>query len=197
MPSPRTTTFENVYTAGGREARVTAIAARLELPVEAEVVFLCPVIDEVAPSAIGGRLIGAGLQGWLRRLDEDGKVRRKTLDDVSFLSPCRAVFCSDEDLGDDAALVTRLRDVVPIVVVTHGAAGADLFVDGRTHHVSACPADEVDPTGAGDVFATAFLIALAQGQDPLAAARHGAACAAVVVEGVGPSALTRLARRLE
>jgi sugar/nucleoside kinase (ribokinase family) len=125
-------------------------------------------------------------------------VLRKPLSDVSFLAPCRAVFCSEEDLGEDADRLTlALVGTVPIVVVTRGAAGASVIVDGKTHHVPAAPAREVDPTGAGDVFAAAFLIALAQGKDPLAAARHGAACAAVVVEGVGPSALTRLVHRLE
>jgi sugar/nucleoside kinase (ribokinase family) len=54
------------------------------------------------------------------------------------------------------------------------------------------PAAEVDPTGAGDVFATAFLVSLARGDDLAAAGAFGAAAASIVVEGVGPAALSRL-----
>ena len=50
----------------------------------------------------------------------------------------------------------------------------------------------MDPTGAGDVFAAAFLLALARGDDPVDAARLGAAAASIVVEGRGGDALPRL-----
>lgn len=199
LAAERTTTFENLYEGGVRRARVDAVARRLEHPARADVVFACPVVDEVAPEIVTGDLVGAGLQGWMRRIDAAGVVHRRPLEHVSFLASCRAVFCSDEDLGEDAARLTlALVKVVPIVVVTQGAAGAQVIVDGRSHHVPAVPVhDVVDPTGAGDVFAAAFLIALAGGADPLAAARHGAACASVVIQGPGPSALTRLPDRLK
>ena len=63
---------------------------------------------------------------------------------------------------------------------------------GRTRRVGAYPTREVDPTGAGDVFAAAMLLALSRGADPVDAARHGAAAASVVVEGVGGEALPRV-----
>jgi hypothetical protein len=195
LAAAHTTTFEHVYDAhGNRHAAVRAIAARLERPIaDADVVFCCPVIDEVAPAAIAGSLVGAGLQGWLRRLDGDGTVRPKPFDDVERFAPCRAVFASDEDFGDDAArLVAMLREVVPIVVVTHGVADAEIYAEGRKLHVPAYPALTVDATGAGDVFATAFLLALARGSDLAAAGAYAACAASIVVEGVGPSALSRL-----
>jgi sugar/nucleoside kinase (ribokinase family) len=43
----------------------------------------------------------------------------------------------------------------------------------------------VDPTGAGDAFAAAYLIALDEGADPWQAARFAAAAASFVVEAVG------------
>ncbi len=46
-----------------------------------------------------------------------------------------------------------------------------------------------DDLGAGDVFAAAFFIALAQGRAPLEAARYGNAAAAVRIAGVGPGAV--------
>ena len=51
------------------------------------------------------------------------------------------------------------------------------------------PRQEVDPTGAGDVFAPAFLIRYHGEQDPAAAAAFAACAASCVVEGTGRSAL--------
>jgi sugar/nucleoside kinase (ribokinase family) len=48
-------------------------------------------------------------------------------------------------------------------------------------------ADPVDTTGAGDVFATAFILALGEGE--ATAARLAAAYAAAKVEVVGPAPL--------
>ena len=108
------------------------------------------------------------------------------------------MFVSVEDLGDDAARVLpELRAVVPIVVVTDGARGATIHTPRGAQHIGVHPADEVDPTGAGDVFATAFLIALARGEDVEAAGAFGAAAASIVVEAVGPAALSRLGETAE
>jgi sugar/nucleoside kinase (ribokinase family) len=47
----------------------------------------------------------------------------------------------------------------------------------------------VDPTGAGDTFATAFLIRLHETGDVAEAARFGGAAASVSVGGVGAAAM--------
>ncbi|HEY2542987.1 MAG TPA: PfkB family carbohydrate kinase [Gaiellaceae bacterium] len=59
---------------------------------------------------------------------------------------------------------------VPEVIVTHGARGAT--VNGVL--VEAEPVDR-DPTGAGDMFGAAYVVARSQGADPVAAARSAAA----------------------
>jgi sugar/nucleoside kinase (ribokinase family) len=71
------------------------------------------------------------------------------------------------------------------LVVTDGAAGADLIVGGAVERVPAHPAREVDPTGAGDVFAAAFLSALADGADDRAAVDFAHRAAAYSVEREG------------
>lgn len=192
VPAARTTTFENVYDAAGRRrARVTATAAHLGRPdVDADLVFVCPVVDEVDP--IPGAAVG--LQGWLRAVDDGGLARPRPLGDAARFAGCRAAFVSEEDLAadDEPRAVAALRAHVPLVVVTRGAAGADIHHGDGVHHVPAAPADVVDPTGAGDVFATAFLIALRRGETITTAGTYAARAAAVVIAGVGPSALSRL-----
>jgi sugar/nucleoside kinase (ribokinase family) len=69
----------------------------------------------------------------------------------------------------------------PGVVVTLGAGGARV---GGTH-LPAFPATAVDPTGAGDAFAGALAVALAEGASLADAARFGAAAGACAVEALG------------
>jgi ribokinase len=66
------------------------------------------------------------------------------------------------------------------VVVTRGAAGADLLRPGMpTHHQPAFPVEPLDTTGAGDAFTGALAWALAGGRDLEAAVQAAAACAAL------------------
>jgi sugar/nucleoside kinase (ribokinase family) len=51
--------------------------------------------------------------------------------------------------------------------------------------VHAPPAEEVDPTGAGDTFAAAFVTALRAGAEPVAATRAACAVAARSVSVLG------------
>ena len=69
----------------------------------------------------------------------------------------------------------------PDVVVTLGAGGVQ--VGGA--HLPAFPATAVDPTGAGDAFAGALAVALAEGASLADAARFGAAAGACAVEALG------------
>src|SRR5262249_26272362 len=142
-------------------------------------------------------VVGAGLQGWLRSVRADGVVEPAQAPELSFLAGCKAVFCSDEDLGDARRPLTALvRRLAEIAVVTEGARGALLYIGDSAHRVHACPAREVDPTGAGDTFAACFLLELARGRKPLDAAMLAAVAASIAVEGRGPSPLSSLSSRL-
>jgi 1D-myo-inositol 3-kinase len=193
--SPCTSTFENRYHEGRREERLLARAEPLgECEVAADVVLACPVIGEVDLRHLraSARVLGAGLQGWLRQTDAQGRIVPARLADVSPFARCQAVFLSEHDVepGDD--LIARLVARCEVVVVTRGSEGARLFVRGVPHHIPALPTHEVDPTGAGDVFAAAFLLALAHGRDPLEAAIEGTCAASVAIEAPGPTSLQRL-----
>jgi len=77
----------------------------------------------------------------------------------------------------------RALDVAEIVV-TLGSQGA-LVLDRRgLEHVPARPVDaDVDPTGAGDAFGAAYLVARAEGSGPVGAARRASSLAADVISG--------------
>jgi ribokinase len=74
-----------------------------------------------------------------------------------------------------------------IVVIKLGARGQYLYhTDSkRRWHMPAYPAKVKDVTGAGDAYCGGFLVGLAQTDDPVEAALHGAVSASIVVEGTG------------
>jgi sugar/nucleoside kinase (ribokinase family) len=85
-------------------------------------------------------------------------------------------------------------------VVTHGPRGATVYHGGEVRHLPTRPAHEVDPTGAGDVFAAAFLVRLHEillergVEDPWEAAHFANVVASFSVEGIGYSAIPQRAQ---
>ena len=77
------------------------------------------------------------------------------------------------------------------LVVTHGAAGAEAIGKGERHSAAAPPADVVDTTGAGDVFAAGLIDGLVRGEtmpDALAEAAAWGAYAVTCPTSIPPPA---------
>jgi sugar/nucleoside kinase (ribokinase family) len=72
---------------------------------------------------------------------------------------------------------------VPEVVVTLGAQGALVFAGGRSERVAVDAVAGVDPTGAGDSFAAAYLAARSSGDAPVGAARRACSAVAALLQG--------------
>lgn len=129
----------------------------------------------------------------MREVGPDGAVAHHPLElGADALARVGAAVIGEDEVRGDAELVARLAAAVPVVAFTHGARGCEVIVRRRTWRVGVHPAREVDPTGAGDVFAAAFFLALARGEDPLQAARLGAAAGSIAVEARGGGALGRV-----
>ncbi|MEA2640564.1 MAG: hypothetical protein QOF51_1958 [Chloroflexota bacterium] len=110
-----------------------------------------------------------------------------------------AAVLSIEDVGGDEALIEEAAHNAPLLVVTRGASGCTLYTHDAREDVRACPARAVDTVGAGDVFATALFVRLAETSDAAEAARFAACAAALAVERPGwesiPDRAQVLARR--
>ena len=126
-------------------------------------------------------------QGWLRALNDEGDVEPVAWESPhDVLNLQQAVFLSAEDVRGQEEELTEWVQRVPLAVVTAGASGALLYVNGDRFEVKPRPArEEVDETGAGDVFATTFLIYYHRDGDPWAAAEAAACAASLSVEGEG------------
>src|SRR5581483_2201595 len=94
---------------------------------------------------------------------------------------------SEHELHTCDALFASAHAFGACVAVTGGSAPTTLHVGGEVLKV---PAVHVrDELGAGDVFAAAFFVALADGREPLVAAAFASAAAAVRISGQGPASI--------
>lgn len=199
--SPVTTVFENHYHGGQRRQLVHARAAPLDLAAiphawrRAPLVHLAPIINEIDPHTDFAALfprasIAVTPQGWLRVVDAAGMVR--TAPERLLSLPWRGVqviVLSEEDLAGDETLARALARQVPLLILTRAERGATLFAGSAVVDVPACPAQVVDPTGAGDVFTAALLCRLQQGATVADAMRWGCAAAAWAIEAPGVAGL--------
>jgi predicted nicotinamide N-methyase/sugar/nucleoside kinase (ribokinase family) len=203
VPAPATTVFENAYAPGGARAqRAVAAAPPLDpgrLPAawrEPDLLLLAPVLGEVDPAAFvaatRARAVGLCVQGLVRAVLPDGGIAPRRLERPAALAGVGVAFVGEDEVAGQPDLVDRLLEAVPVVVLTRGARGCEVHAGGGVRRVGVHPAREVDPTGAGDVFAAAFLLAHAAGAAPVEAARLGAAAASIAVEGRGGETLGRV-----
>lgn len=193
--------FENRYTPQGRVQILHADSGVLTLDDvpsawrAARVVHLAPILAETPEylaDAFPNALLGMTPQGMMRAWNAPLPAQiayRPWNPPPSVLERIDVLVMSVEDVRFDEAQARAYTRHCPLVALTRGAAGATLFIKGRPHHIDACPAIERDPTGAGDVFAAAFLVRLDETGDPLEAAHFAACIAARSVEGVGPGAI--------
>ena len=204
VPSTRTTTFRigPGRLAEGRRVRELAIlgrAADLEaaaLPDEWRDVglgVLCPIAGEVDPAlaaAFPDTSMAVLPQGWMRQRGAGGVVSPQPWEDADLVLPhVQALVVSLEDIEPFQKEALEWFQHVPVGALTRGPRGATLFVNGDQYGVEPDVAVEQDETGAGDVFATAFLIAYNRDGNPWDAAAVAACCAAASVEGEGVAAI--------
>jgi hypothetical protein len=194
LPSPETTTFENVYGPGGRQQFIHAIADPLrcdDVPSEWQhvpIVLLGPLVQEMSPEIVDcfHGLVGVTPQGWMRQWDESGQVSSQPWGHAARVLPSvDALVLSIEDLHGDLAPLDEYVRLCGIVVLTTGWEGATVFLDGKRYEAPPRACREVDPTGAGDVFTAAFLVRLEETGDPMQAARFANVVASFSVEQAG------------
>jgi hypothetical protein len=194
LEAPATTVFEYQESEGPRVMRVTATASPLAAAICRKTGvtrrWCCwrrhPGSGSRLAAAFGDGTVAAAAQGWLRTLDDQGAVEAVAWESAeNVLNRLQALFLSTEDVAGQEEELTEWVQRVPLAVITAGAAGALLYVNGDRFEVKPRPTLEVDATGAGDVFATAFMLHYHRDGDPWAAAEAATCAASLSVEGEG------------
>ena len=181
VPSAHSTTFENIYTENERRQVLHHQAERLSFENIPEpwqrtaIIHLGPIaqeMDTVLPDSFSPVLLGMTPQGWMRAWDESGQVVRTGWESAEqALARAGAVVISIEDVSGDEEQVEFMANHTRVLAVTEGAAGSRLYWHGDQRRFRAPEMQEVDATGAGDIFAAAFFIRLQVTRDPWEAAR--------------------------
>lgn len=194
--SPESTVFHNSYQGDRREQTLVTTALPVQASLlpsswrDAPLALLAPMAGEVGEEWLDvfpGAVMGACPQGWLRRRGPQGRVEASPWAWAEAgLSRLEVLIVSLDDLSGDEKLASTWSTMVGCLVLTLGADGAWVYFEGGRTHVPAVPPSRVvDPTGAGDAFAAAFMVKWHEGHGPIKAGRFASRVASAVVEGKG------------
>jgi len=204
----RTTGFHLRYDErGDRALKVIADAGKIPIRRvwyecrQTRYLLLAPVLYELDMSEVLD-LVGSSLgevfldpQGLVRRLGEDGKVEHfcekktfsKLVGSVHFVKPNELEAEVITGLQDQAESARKLVEWgARIAIVTLGEKGSVACDRETCLSIPAYKTIAVDPTGAGDVYAGAFLAEYSRTKDLSSSCLYASAAASVMVENVGP-----------
>lgn len=193
IPATKTTVFENIYLPEGRAQYIHHKAAditkdKLVADLEdVDILLLCPIANEVNIDVVDlfpGALKGASIQGWLRAWGDDKKIISADMD-WTLLAALDIVIISEEDINYSKVRLDHIVDAVSHVVLTDGVNGATVFCNQHEVKLPAFPVVEVEATGAGDVFTTAYLHHFHQTRDVEESCIFAHCAASFIVEGIG------------
>jgi len=201
--SNNTTTFNNRYSSEGRQQLLLNRAPDLDLnqlpPAwrKARTVHLAPVAGELSHTSrnyFPDSAVYYSLQGWLRDWDQDGLINPVSFPELETgPTPPAGAFLSLEDIGTDRGQLDRLMNVFPVLVLTLGKEGAELYINQGMTKIHPRSSTEIDPTGAGDIFAAAFIIEKEiRGKPAYDSACYASALAAISVTRPGIQGIATL-----
>ena len=197
IPSDQTTVFENIYNQGSRTQYLLSRASKIKSAdisdalSNSKIVLLGSIADELDFSMterFADSMICATIQGSMRQWDDSGLVTAKAMNWSSLEGVDIAILSVDDIKGLDDA-IECMRQYVSHIVVTEGENEVTVYKNGKEYTYPAYPVKEVEATGAGDVFATAYMIEYARSQDVSSACIYAHCASSFIVEGVGLQSL--------
>jgi hypothetical protein len=206
VPAEYTTCFVNDYSSGKRVQTIESVADKLTYdqilpewrnPPVVHLGPLCQELDTAIVDRFPRSLIGVTPQGWLRGWGDDGVVHPvEWADAARVLRKANVVVISEHDVAD-VLEIREWANRARMLVVTMGERGCDVYRQGGGepfHSPAFKSGSESDPTGAGDVFAAAFLWHLHKSAgDWKTAADWGNCVASFAVEKRGVAGVPKLA----
>jgi len=207
QPDEGLTHFLNDYSSEGRRQWLLSHTGRIgyDPSWEADIIHINPMFGEVGAEEVErarGRceLLSLDVQGFVRGAKGSRVIgrfwdgREAVLGHVDLLKIGRDEAELVSKRGDPLEACRELSGFGPEVVeLTLGKRGSLVFA-GRPYEVPAYGTREVDPTGAGDVYAAAFAIKYFECRDALEAGLFASAAASFAVEAFGTDGIAERGR---
>ena len=186
--------FENRYQGDTRTQHLRHNTKQLSLPdlntivKQTEILHFGPILNDFPIEVIRhfpDNYVALTPQGWLRTV-EKGVVKNAPYTILYKALPYTdAVVISQEDIDYNQQAVRSIAKRCKLLVITNGFHGAEVIWQGKRRSFQASRRQEVDPTGAGDIFAAIFFILNFHGYSPWEAGKIATEIAALTVTRKG------------
>ncbi len=170
IPAEHTTVFDNRYDGSARTQymfhRALTLTPAMLPPAwrRARLIHIAPIAYEVDPAfftCFDQGAICVTPQGFMRHREPDGLVTTVHWADAEKTLPhARLTVFSEEDIRHDPRLEQVFARLSPIAVITRAERGGTVYQGDKRYNFKAIEVEQIGPTGAGDIFATALHIAL-------------------------------------
>jgi sugar/nucleoside kinase (ribokinase family) len=164
---------------------------------EAECFHLGPIINEFSFEEIEkarkiSKYLALDIQGFCRTI-ESSLIKKRKIEDISFLKFIDILKCDLDELyclsnnNDPKQIIEEILDEdCKILLLTLGDKGSVIISKHKTYYIPAhIPEKQVDPTGAGDVYLTSFLISYSRSHDLEYAGLFASSASSFVLEDIG------------
>ncbi|MBI9046137.1 MAG: hypothetical protein JEZ06_16715 [Anaerolineaceae bacterium] len=189
------TTFENINHDNERLQYIHHKADDLDLHMIPElwkttpIVHFGPVAQEISPNlvhAFPDSMIGLTPQGWMRQWDNEGKVTYTDwIESIYVLPKSSAAIISLDDVKRNEEIIEDMVPSIPVLVVTDAGNEIRVYWHGDIRCFKPAIVEDVDATGAGDIFAATFFGRLYQTRNPWEAARFANGIASQSISRLG------------
>ena len=198
---------------GNRTLDVLGVAGKIlpknvpEKFLDSRFILIGPILGEVSLELIeyirgsSSATLFLDPQGLIRTIGEDKRIIhrcnatefKKVVELVDFVKPNEYEIETITGVKDPVRALRRLQEFGEAIPIVTLAERGSLLLDGsKLYRIPPYATSAVDPTGAGDVYAGAFIIEYSRSADLAEAALFGSAAASMKVEQVGPDFQLRL-----
>tara|TARA_Y100001936_G_scaffold251186_1_gene306202 strand:- start:10848 stop:11699 length:852 start_codon:yes stop_codon:yes gene_type:complete len=185
--------FYNYFSGQKREQKLfdfsTYITANnLPKNLSTKILFVAPLFDEISPNCydwFNYEISCLVPSGWFREKRNNSSIFLKNNISKIHKGKWDIVVVSNDELISTNINLSDLIKISKFLCVTKGKEGVEIFKDDKSFLVPAFEVNYKDLNGAGDVWATAFTIAISQGKNHIESAQFANACSAISIKYKG------------
>ena len=190
--SEHTSSFANYYDGDNRNQVLIASGSKIfqsEIPVgwtQPNILYVGPLLHELPTDIVNWfepELSCLVPSGWLRRWGADGVITHARSLVLSQSKKWDVIVVSEAEIANLS--LEQLRLFSEIICITRGQLGARIWNGGDFIEIPAIKSAPVDLTGAGDVWASAFALAVSDGRSIEDAGVYASAASAIGIESIG------------